>query len=191
MFYWICVRLVHIYMMLAFRLKVVGKENVPKSGGAILAVNHKSYYDPVVAGVTCPRKLCFMAKSELFKNKIFGGLIKKLGAFPVHRGSGDIGAMKTAFKILKSGEVMLIFPEGGRVKGSEKHHAKSGVAMIAQKMGVPVIPLYIDGEYKIWHKITVKYGTPISFAEYKDLKLSNEQIQELADNVLEEIYKLK
>ena len=63
--------------------------------------------------------------------------------------------------------------------------------MIAQKMGVPVIPLYIDGEYKIWHKITVKYGTPISFAEYKDLKLSNEQIQELADNVLEEIYKLK
>lgn len=191
MFYWICVKIVHFVMLLMFRIKTVGKENLPKNGGVILAVNHKSDFDPVMAGITCPRKLCFMAKAELFKNKLFGGLIKRLGAFPVHRGTGDVGAMKTAFKILKSDGVMLIFPEGGRVKNGEHRRAKSGVAMIAQKMCVPVVPVLIDGDYKWMHRITVKYGKPISFEEYKGKKVSQEEIQELADGVLEEIYKLK
>ena len=98
-----------------FRVKVVGKENVPKDGGMILAVNHKSNLDPIFAGAYCPRPLRFMAKADLFKNKLFGGLIKKLGAFPIQRGRGDIGAIKGAFSILKNNDAMLIFPEGHRI----------------------------------------------------------------------------
>ena len=190
MFYSFAIVVVRIVMFFCFRIKKIGLENVPKEGGVILAINHKSDLDPVMIGITSPRKLNFMAKAELFNNKLFGGLIKKLGAFPVHRNSGDVGALKASFKILKNDGAMLIFPEGRRVKKGEKRRAKSGVAMIAQKMCVPVVPVYIGGEYKWMHKVTVTYGEPIYFDEYKDKKLSGDEIQLLADGVLDKIYGL-
>ena len=188
MFYRICVKLVRFFMFFCFRIKTIGKSNIPKEGGVILAVNHKSNLDPVMIGITSPRQLSFMAKAELFENRIFGGLIKKLGAFPIHRGAGDVAALKTAFKILDSDGTMLIFPEGRRVKHGEKRRAKTGVAMIAHKKCVPVVPVLIDGDYKWMGKITIIYGTPISFDEYRNVKLSAEEIQELADGVLNKIY---
>lgn len=190
MFYSICVKVVQFAMLFCFRIKTVGKKNVPKNGGVILAVNHKSVLDPVMIGITAPRKLNFMAKAELFENKFFGALIKKLGAFPIHRGKGDVAALKTAFKILDGEGTMLIFPEGGRVKKGERRKAKTGVAVIAQKKCVPVIPVCIDGDYKWMRKITVTYGEPISFEEYNGEKLSPECLQELADGVLNKIYSL-
>ena len=190
MFYRLCVKLVQIAMLFCFRIKTIGKNNIPIEGGVILAVIHKSNFDPIIIGITSPRQLSFMAKAELFENKIFGGLIKKLGAFPIHRGSGDVAALKTAFKILDSERTMLIFPEGGRVKKGEKRRAKTGVAMIAQKKCVPVVPVFIDGDYKWMGKITVIYGNPISFEEYRNVKLSGEKIQEIADGVLNKIYSL-
>lgn len=182
---------VRTILFFAFRLKTVGKENVPSEGPAILAMNHRSNFDPVMAALTCPRQLRFMAKSELFEPKVFGALIRKLGAFPVHRGKGDLAAIKAAFKIFKDNGVMLMFPEGGRVKGTERRRAKPGVALIAQKSGVPVIPVHLSGKYRFMSRITVTYGKPISFEEYKGLRMSGEEIQELADNVLENIYSLK
>ena len=191
MLYSFAIALVKFVMFFVFRIKKTGIENVPKEGGVILAINHKSDLDPVMIGITSPRKLNFMAKSELFKNKLFGGLIKRLGAFPVHRNSGDVGALKTSFKILNAGGAMLIFPEGGRVKPGQKKRAKSGVSVIAHKMNVPVIPVLIDGEYKWMSKITVRIGEPISFEEYAGQKLSGEELQALADDVLKKIYDLK
>lgn len=191
MFYWVCVRLLQFLLLFAFRIKKTGVENIPTEGGAMLAVNHKCLLDPIIAGITCPRRLKFMAKAELFKNKLFGGLIKTLGAFPVHRGSGDVGAIKSALKIINDGNMMLIFPEGGRVKSGQSRRAKPGVALIAQKACVPVIPVHIDGEYKWMSKLTVRYGEPIDFEEYKGQKLSAEEIQNLADGVLEKIYSMR
>ena len=190
MLYSFAIALVKFVMFFVFRIKKTGIENVPKEGGVILAINHKSDLDPVMIGITSPRKLNFMAKAELFKNKLFGGLIKRLGAFPVHRNSGDVGALKTSFKILNAGGAMLIFPEGRRVKKGDRRHAKTGVVMIAQKKTVPVIPVYIDGDYKWMKKITVTYGEPVSFEEYKEKKLSAEEVQALADGVLDKIYSL-
>lgn len=190
MFYCVCLRIVQFFMLFMFRIRSVGKSNIPKTGGAILAINHKSAFDPLVVGITAPRHIFCMAKAELFENKLLGALIRKLGAFPVHRGSGDVSAFKTAFKILDDGGMMLIFPEGRRVKKGDKRRAKTGVVMIAQKKNVPVIPVYIDGDYKWMHKITVTYGEPVSFDEYKEKKLSAEEVQALADGVLDKIYSL-
>ena len=190
MFYWVCVRIVQFCMLFLFRVKCIGKSNVPKNGGAILAINHKSAFDPIMIGMTAPRRLNFMAKAELFKNKFFGALIRKLGAFPVHIGSGDISALKTAFKVLDDDGTLLIFPEGGRVKKGERRRAKTGVITIAQKKTVPVIPVYIDGDYKWMSKITVTYGEPVSFEEYREKKLTAEEVQALADDVLKKIYSL-
>ena len=190
MFYKFCVVLVRFIMLFVVRLKREGIENIPKNGALILAVNHKSDLDPVVTAITCPRQLTFMAKKELFKNPVFGALIKKLGAFPVNRGIGDISAVKAAFSIFKKEGVMLIFPEGGRVKKGQTRRAKPGVAMIAQKACVPVVPVHIIGDFKWTHKVIVRYGKPITYTEYEKKKLSGEEIQALADNVLEKIYKL-
>ena len=187
MFYKVCRVIVRFVMLFVFRLKFVGRENVPKEGGVIVAFNHKSNFDPVVAGLSCKRPLCFMAKEELFKNPVFGALIKALGAFPVRRGKGDIGAIKVSLKILGEGKAMLMFPEGHRIKDGRKVKAKPGVALIAQRAQVPVVPVCISGEYKWMHKITVTYGKPISLEEYYGQKPEQEKIQQLADNVLDEI----
>lgn len=187
MFYKVCRVIVRFVMLFVFRLKFVGQENLPAEGGVIVAFNHKSNFDPVMAGLSCKRKLRFMAKEDLFKNPLFGALIKALGAFPVRRGKGDIGAIKSSLKILGEGNVMLMFPEGHRIKDGRKVKAKPGVALIAQRAQVPVVPVCISGEYKWMHKITVTYGKPISLEEYYGQKLEQEKIQQIADNVLDEI----
>lgn len=187
MFYKVCRVIVRFVMLFVFRLNFVGQENLPAEGGVIVAFNHKSNFDPVMAGLSCKRKLRFMAKEELFKNPLFGALIKALGAFPVRRGKGDIGAIKSSLKILGEGNVMLMFPEGHRIKDGRKVKAKPGVALIAQRAQVPVVPVCISGEYKWMHKITVTYGKLISLEEYYGQKLEQEKIQQIADNVLDEI----
>ncbi len=169
-------------------MKRVGyDENVPRTGGVIFAFNHTSNWDPVIAGITSKRHIRFMAKEELFKNPIFGAIIKGLGAFPVHRGAGDIGAMRAAFKILGEGSAMLMFPEGRRIKDGRRVKAKPGIVVIAQRAKVPIIPVCIDGKYSWMHKITVTYGKPISLEEYYGKKLEIEKIQQIADGVLDDV----
>lgn len=174
-------------LLFVFRIKTRGAENIPREGGVILAFNHKSNWDPVIAAVTSSRPLRFMAKEELFKNPLFGGLIKKLGAFPIKRGRGDIGAIKGALKILGNGDVMLMFPEGHRIKNNRIVKAKPGVALIAQMAKVPVVPVNISGKYAWMHKITVTYGKPVYLDEYYGQKLEPEKIQELADGILNSV----
>lgn len=185
MFYRIALIIVRFVMLFIFRVKVVGKENVPKDGGVIIAYNHRSYWDPVMAGATSGRKLRFMAKEELFKNKLFGALIKSLGAFPISRGRGDIGAIKGSLKILKEGNAMLIFPEGKRVTDGSKVKAKPGVAAIAHRAKVPVVPASISGEYKWMRKITVTYSEPV-YLDFEN-KMTAEETQAAADDILERI----
>ncbi|MGN1116955.1 MAG: lysophospholipid acyltransferase family protein [Candidatus Ornithomonoglobus sp.] len=188
-FYTLCKKVTGGLSHVMFRLRKTGVENIPAQGPVILAVNHKSGLDPVAVGITCPRQIRFMAKAELFNNKLFGKLISSLGAFPVHRNKGDIGAIKAAFSIFKDNGVMLIFPEGGRITKKEpKLRAKPGVVMMAQRAQVPVIPVLIDGKYRWMGKITVRYGKPVTYEEYKGQKLSGEKMQELADELLEKIY---
>ncbi len=191
MFYNIAGVFLKFVLFFCFRIKVVGTENIPKEGGMILAVNHRSNLDPVLAGYSCPRPLTFMAKSELFKNPLFGKLITALGAFPVHRGSGDIGAIRSAFSILKSGKAMLIFPEGHRVKEGTRLKAQPGVAMIAQRSKAPVIPVFIEGKYRWMSKIIIHYGKPVDLNEYYDRRISSEECQQMADKILNEMYSLK
>lgn len=180
--------LMKVFLFFCFRIKKTGVENIPKEGGAILAVNHTSNWDVLVVGTTFPRTMRYMAKAEMFKNRILGGLFKSLGAFPVHRGRGDIGAVKSAFEILNEQQVMLMFPEGKRVKKNIRTEAKAGVAMIASKAKVPVIPVHIIGDYKWMGKIVVVYGKPIEFSQYYDKKVTMDELQRLSNDVLSTIY---
>jgi 1-acyl-sn-glycerol-3-phosphate acyltransferase len=190
-FYKICCFLVKFFLLFVFRIKTYGKENVIKDRGAIIAVNHRSYWDVPIAGVTCPGRLTFMAKSELFENPVFGHLISSLGAFPVKRGKGDIGAIKAGLTILSQNRLMLIFPEGTRNRsGKPVRKVKEGLALFATRAKVPIIPVFIEGEYKWGRRISVTYGEPMYFDEYYDKKLSQEELSEISMTVYKKMWAL-
>lgn len=191
MFYKLAVTLARIFLFFTFRIERVGNENEIENGGIIYAANHMSCYDPVVIAATSKRQIAFMGKKELFKFKPFGYILKSLGAFPVNRGKGDIGAVKTGLNILKQDKVMMLFPEGKRVDKGEIVPAKPGVAMFATHAKVPVLPIKICGDYKFMHKIKIIYGKPIYFDEYYGQKLTTEKLTELSQSILDNIYSLE
>ena len=191
MFYKFVCAILKVFCAIAFDLKLEGGENIPEEGALILAPNHRSYYDPIMAGIICKRPIRFMAKSELFENKLFGALITKLGAFPLQRGRGDVAAVKAAFSILKEGNVLLMFPQGTRIKDGTRGKLKTGVAVIAHKMQVPVVPVCISGEFKFRHKVTVSCGKPIYFEEYYGQKLDEDSTNILAEKVYDGIFELQ
>lgn len=167
-----------------FRIKVVGSENIPLEGGAIMAMNHRSNWDVPIAAMASKRKLRFMAKSEMFKSKFGNWLFSSLGAFPVHRGKGDIGAIKAALGKLKDNHIIAMFPEGKRMKKGEYTDPKPGVVMIAIKAKVPVIPTHISGKYRWMSKITVTFGKPIYYDDFYDKKVVVEELQGLSNELM-------
>lgn len=150
---------------LCYRYKAINNHTIPESGGCILACNHISFADPVLLGLCQKRRLFFMAKSELFNNKFFASVIRALGAFPVERGAGDNKAIKTGEDLIKDGEVMTIFIEGGRTKTGDLMRPRSGCALVAQQMQVPVIPACITVVGNPKHrfsKCVVHFGEPLT-----------------------------
>lgn len=128
---------------LLYRYKIKNKGAIPAEGGVILASNHMSFADPVLLGLSEKRRLYFMAKKELFRNRFAAAVIRALGAFPVERGAGDGKALKTGEDILREGNVMTIFLEGTRTKTGELLRPRSGCALVAQQMQLPVVPCCI------------------------------------------------
>ncbi len=194
MFYWLATFFCRIVLFFKFRIKAVGKENIPKDGGCILALNHRSNYDVIIAGLTCKRPLKFMAKSELFKNRFFAWVISSCGAFPIQRGKGDIGAIKSALEKLKNNEMVLMFPEGKRlasIEDEKKTNAKPGAVSIAIRAKTPILPAYISGNFGFMKKITIAYGKPIYYTEYEGVRLSADEIQKLSDIMIAKVRELR
>ena len=162
--------LVRLAMHIAFNLHYEGKENIPKGENFIFASNHRTNADPPLVGAGILGKHSFMAKEELFKNKLFAWLIRSLGAFPVARGKGDTGVIDTSIKCLEEGRNLMIFPEGTRSKTGKVGRGHSGAALISARSGKRIIPVgVVFGEkLKFRTRITVKYGKPIDPAEYID-----------------------
>ena len=150
-------------------------ERIPESGGLIVCPIHLSSLDPPALACTMrKRRLLAMAKEELWKNKLFGWVIKQIGAFPIRRGEGDREAIRYAQMLLEDGQALLMFPEGTRGDGKILQPFASGPMMMAKKTGLPVIPIGISGTEKLFPKgksrrekakVTVVYGEPFTWAE--------------------------
>lgn len=125
--------------------RIKGLENLPSEGPVIVACNHLSLWDPIIVGCTMNRPVYFMAKEELFELPVLGKLLPELGAFPVKRGQGDIGAIRKSIAVLKEGKVLGIFPEGTRSKSGELQEALSGIVLIMEKSKAPVLPVKVIG----------------------------------------------
>ena len=159
-------------MRLLFRLEARGTEHVPRHGAVLLVANHSSFLDPPLVGGVAPRPLTFMAKAELFRIPLFGGLIRRLNARPVRREGADSGALRMALRILQDGGVLLVFPEGTRGSEGDLRAPKPGVGMLAVLSGAAVVPVFIQGSGRAWPrgqrlprpaKVVVTFGQPRTF----------------------------
>lgn len=172
-----------------YRAKVEGVENIPKAGGAIIAPNHMSFFDPPFTGSMMKRPLNFMAKAELFDVPVLGFLIKRTNAFPVKRGSQDMSAMRNAFSLLENGHLLLMFPEGTRSKDGKLGKARAGAGMVACNAQVPLIPTKIVNTDKMlkFKRIYIKYGKPI----YPPKNFSKNDYTELSQQALDALSKME
>lgn len=156
------------YVRLFYRMRYAGLENIPKDRGFILASNHRGYNDPIFIAHRIPRPVHYMAKIELFrKNKLFEWVLRHVNAFPVARGSGDTSAMEEASSIIRTGDVLGIFPEGTRSRDGKTLRPRSGISLIASRTGADIVPCAICYGEKLTFRgtVTVRYGAPIRNAD--------------------------
>ena len=144
-FYGSLLRVVRAIVFGFARVEVTGKENVPRKGPLIVAANHFNNADPPVLGATMPRRLAFMAKNEMFQWPILGLAARLGGAFPVRRSEADLGALRKATGVLRSGEALAMFPEGTRSTDGKLHKAHPGTALLALRSEAPILPVAISG----------------------------------------------
>ena len=162
------------YLMIIHRAKALETQSVPDAGQVIIAPNHFSFLDHFFVAVYLRRKVNFMAKSQLFKRPM-QFIYTHGGVFPVRRGFRDEEAFKTAHTILARGDIVLMYPEGGRSRSGELGEPKAGIGRLALESGAPVVPTAIVGTQKArnWKrlnfpKVTVLYGDPIRFEKVED-----------------------
>ena len=129
-----------------FFLRIEGMENIPKEGGVVICANHRSFWDAVLIAGSIRRPMAYIAKEELFKNKLFGAILRKLHCYPVKRGGGDLAIAKTALSLLKNGEALMIFPEGERIRKGKKPVLKPGAFRHAGRKRISVSCLTLAGK---------------------------------------------
>jgi 1-acyl-sn-glycerol-3-phosphate acyltransferase len=184
--------LVNIYFSIFYKIKISGLENIPGKGAAILCSNHIGQLDMFFIGYKSKRLIHYMAKEELFRNPILSKIITYLGAFPVKRSFADVSMFRNVFKILEEGHIIGIFPEGTRMRDRSRESVKikSGAALFAHEASVPIIPVAISGEYRLFGRIKINIGMPFMLPDSKNKKASKEDLADMSKLIMNKIYKL-
>ena len=183
--------LIHWIFRIYFRGRVFGRENMPKTGPALMACNHQSFLDPVMIAQPFFREFWFVARDSLFRNKIFGGYIRWNNAFPIKRGKGDTTAFKMIIRLLKRGFPVIIFPEGTRTRDGSLLPMNPNSFEVAKRAKAPIVPVLIYGAYEAYprgaaiprpRRISLTYLKPLSVEDVA--ALSTEQIAKHIDVAL-------
>ena len=177
-------------------VSVEGMEKLPRNG-VLLCPNHASNWDPILIALKLPvnYRLHLMGKEELFRNPVLNWALRKVGGFPVDRGGADIQAVKTAMQAIRQGDNLLIFPEGTVIRNGIGHtdglpaHAKAGVAVIGVRTGATMVPVFVDGEKKLFHRTRIIFGEPY-VPVYTGRRGTAEEMQKIADDILAAAYAL-
>ena len=185
-------------LRLVFRVKVVGSENEPtrEQGPYLVCANHQTFLDPIlICAATRRQQPHYMAKAELFKIPVLSFFIRKLGAYPVSRGKGDVGAVKHAISLLESGRSVGIFPQGTRCpdRNPRDCRIKSGAGLLAARAGVQVLPVHIKIKNYRWRpfrRVTLIFGKPISFEQLRYDENAAGEYARITDMIYDEICRL-
>ncbi|MBY0311722.1 MAG: 1-acyl-sn-glycerol-3-phosphate acyltransferase [Phycisphaerales bacterium] len=179
LFYRIVWSIVLALFTLIYRARFLGGERVPRSGGLLIVANHQSHLDPPLIAVSLMhRHTAAIAREGLFKNPVFGLILRGLGAMPIKENEGDAGAMRRAIEQLKRGRVVVIFPEGSRSPDGALKEFKRGTWLLLARSGATVLPAAVEGCFDAWprqrtlpsvfgHRVGVSFGEPIEFASLK------------------------
>lgn len=181
-----------------FRWRVVGAENVPKTGRLILAANHASYIDPPLVGAGLHRAINYLARQSLFRFPLVGRLLLSWKAVPVDRDGGGAKGLKIILDRLLGGAGIILFPEGTRSDDGNLRRPQPGIGLVVAKSDAPVVPVRVFGSFEAWgrnqkwphpKKVTVRYGQPMLFeklrAEAKEC--SRERLKEIYQQIADDI----
>lgn len=180
-----------IFAIIIYRPKILGKENIPEAGGAMLCPNHIHNLDAAVIVAMFKRKVNVLAKEELFKNRFLCWIADLFGIYPVKRGKADMQAIKTSLTLLKKDEILLMFPEGTRNGMAKGIKPKNGAVLIAATAKKPIIPIGIQGNFKPFTKVIINIGKPIDYSNLKEEVKDKEEATKLTQQLMEEIVKLR
>jgi 1-acyl-sn-glycerol-3-phosphate acyltransferase len=190
-----------VYEM-AFRGTVTGLENLPRSGGFLLASNHASHLDPFIVGSLMPRQVTFFARRTLWTPGFPSWWLNAVGVIPVDRdGGSDVGAIKRVLQALKEEKVIIMFPEGTRSRDGQLQDAKPGVGLFACRTQVPVVPARIFGSFdalgkggklpRLGTEVNVVYGKPMRPADYDAPDAGKERYQIASDRIMAAIARIE
>ncbi len=183
----------------AWRIDTEGLEHVPEKGAAILASNHLSYLDHFLMPAVVDRPIYFISKAEHFDVPMQGWLFEQWGVIPIQRGEGDEGALNEAERVLGDGELFGVYPEGTRSLDGRLHKGHTGVARLALKVGVPIVPVGMIGTYEAlpkgqraprFPKVEIVFGEPMSFEKLHGQHEDYETTREVTDEVMAAIGEL-
>jgi len=161
-----------------FRLRLFGRENIPKKGAFIVASNHQSYLDPVLCGAPLRRPMHYLARESLFSNWFFRALISSVNALPLKQGEGDLTTVRQVIELLKQGKGVCLFPEGTRTTNGRIEPFKPGLGLLCRRGNAAIVPTVIDGAFECWprHKkmfsfgsIHVQFGQAITVGQAKEM----------------------
>jgi 1-acyl-sn-glycerol-3-phosphate acyltransferase len=199
-YYWLGYHFSRLAGRLFFRLRVIHRERMIQSGPAILAMNHQSYLDPLLAGITSDRGIYFLARRTLLDAPTLGWLLPKLNVIPVNQEGVDRSAIKAVIRTLNAGNAVLIFPEGSRTLDGNLQPAEPGLGLVIAKTRATVVPMRIFGAHEALPRgggslhfvpITIVIGEPISFTA-ADLGLPGKNLyQRLSERVMDAIASLR
>ena len=171
---------------IAYRIKIVGLENLPKEGGYIICGNHINTLDAAAIVLLSKNKIRFIGKHDLARYGIIRWLAHLFDIIPIKRNTQDMEAMKRCLKALKNKEILGIFPEGTRKGLDKKVKVKNGAVFMAMRSGVPIVPVGIQGSFKPFTKVVLNYGNPMTFENYNiqnkdDLEIATKAVM---DNII-------
>ncbi|MEA5002158.1 MAG: lysophospholipid acyltransferase family protein [Christensenella sp.] len=183
--------LAFIVLIPCFFVRRIHKKNFQIKSGCVVICNHKSNWDPIVLGHSImTQPVCYMAKEELFRHKAANFFLRRLHAIPIARGKSDMLAVKTGITALKNGKILGIFPEGTRSEDGKLLPFEPGAALMALRAGVPVVPVYISGNYKLFRPVRVYAHPAIDLREIVGEKTNSKtiaQATEYLQNVMQEM----
>lgn len=181
---WVVLR---AFYKIAYRIETHGEENVPTDGAFIICGNHVDFVKVPVIVLFTPRKVNFIAKSELFENPILRWIGNLFDVIPVKRGKQDVDSMKRSLKVLNNGEGLGLFPEGTRHGVEKGVKVKNGAAFMALRTGKPIVPVGVKVEK---HKIILNYGTPLDYSQYQSRTPEKETLEKVTNEMMETIIQL-